>query len=127
MSEFSDYLEAEILDHIFVDGGLAQPDTYIALFTDNPGEDASGTEVSGGSYARKLFSDWTRSTNTVSNNSAITFVESTGSWGTVTHVAIFDAITAGNMLCYTALDSSQAVASGQIARFAAGELTISLD
>lgn len=128
MSELSNYLENELLEHIFsIDGGYAQPSIYVALFTNNPDEDGSGTEVSGGSYARVLVSAWSRLGNVVDNDSAIEFPEASGSWGTVTHFALYDAATSGNILAYSALDFSQAVASGETVRFAAGDLDFSLD
>lgn len=46
----SDYLENKILDHVLNNTSYTSPTTvYFALFTSNPAEDGSGSEVLGGS------------------------------------------------------------------------------
>ena len=127
---FSDYLENKLLDHIFKVAAFAQPtNIYVALSTADPTDDGSGlAEPSGGNYARVLHNTWTTASGgSLSNNGAITFNTATAAWGTITHVAIFDASTGGNMLCHGALDTSKAVNNGDTAEFADGDLTISLD
>ena len=56
----------------------------------------------------------------------INFPQATGSWGTVTHIGIWDASSSGNMLYYTALDASKTIATGDILKIAAGSLTVTL-
>ena len=133
---FSNYLELKILDHIMGVGSYSAPTTYIALCTADPtdaGTGASMNEVANsGAYARKATSglfDTAAASGSISNDAAIEFTEATGSWGTVTHVAIVDSGThgAGNLLASGALDASKAISSGDTMRFAIGELTISLD
>jgi hypothetical protein len=63
----------------------------------------------------------------ITNDSTITFPEASGSWGTISHFALFDAAEGGNMLAYGALDESKDVGSGDTARFNASALTITLD
>lgn len=105
---------------------------YIALFTSNPGEAFSGTEVSGGSYAR--VSSTNNSTNwpdasggSKSNGTSITFPSATGSWGAVTHWAIMDASTAGNIILYDALSTPVNPISGDTPFFDVGDLTVTCD
>ena len=62
----------------------------------------------------------------MSNAVALEFGEATGSWGTITHFAIYDALTDGNMLGYGSLTSSRAVSDGNVIRFDANELDITL-
>ena len=125
---FSDVWEAEILDHIFNIGAYTAPSIYVALSTADPLDDNSGiAEPSGGAYARVICSAWSRSSNEVDNDSAITFITATASWGTITHVALFDALTGGNLLASVALDASKAVGNGDSVKFLAGELNITLD
>jgi hypothetical protein len=102
--------------------------TYLALFTSDPAEDASGTEVStsGTAYARQSVS-MTVSGNTASNSGAVEFPTATASYGTVTHVAIFDAVTGGNMIAYAALTTSKAIDTGDVLRVPAGDLDVTLD
>lgn len=134
MSAISNYLETKLIDLVFRATAYTSPQTWIALFTSNPGEDASGTEVTGGSYARKrVFNDgatspyWSASSNgAVENVQAVTFAQATASWGTITHVGIFDASTAGNLLYYGALASSKTINLGDTAEFAAGDLDVSI-
>ena len=49
-----------------------------------------------------------------------------GSWGTVTHFAIFDAATAGNLLFHGILTASKTVNDGDVFRFTATSLSITL-
>ncbi len=100
--------------------------TYLALFTSNPAEDGSGTEVSGGAYARQAVSI-TVSGNTASNTAAMEYPTATASYGTVTHVGIYDALTSGNLIAYGALTTSKAIDTGDVLRVPAGDLDITLD
>lgn len=126
---FSNYLETEILDHVFGGNAYTAPGTlYLALFTSNPAEDGSGTEVttSGTAYARQSVA-FTVSGNTASNTAAIEYPTATASYGSVTHVGIYDASTAGNLMAYAALTSAKTIASGDVFRVPAGDLDITLD
>ena len=123
MGSFSDYLELELLDHVFLTGSYSQPSNiYIALCKSTVEEDDTGStlpsEVSGGSYARKSCASWdTASAGSTKNGVAITFAQATADWGTVTDFAIVDASTAGNMLAYGKLGASKSIASGDTAVF----------
>ena len=97
---------------------------YVALYTTAPDDDgAGGVEVSGGSYARVAFSDWTTASNgNKSNNTAIEFAEATASWGTIVAATVMDAATLGNQVGVTDTFSSVTIDSGEILRFPAGDL-----
>ena len=129
MAGLSDFLENELNDHYLKVGAYTQPtNVYTALYTAAPSDAGGGTEVSGGSYARVVMNSWDVSVAGASENtSAITYAAATGSWGTVTHVGLFDAITTGNLLGWAALDASQAVISGNTVEFAAGAIDVTLD
>jgi hypothetical protein len=131
MSAMSDYLEAALLNHVFRTTAYTQPtNVYVALFTAAPSDSGGGTEVSSGSYARvsiaRADAQWNApgTAGLIDNVNAITFPTATGSWGTVTHVGIFDAATAGNLLMWGALGTSKAVGIGDTFSFAAGALDI---
>ena len=130
MAGFTDYLEDKVLDHVFGGTSYTAPGTlYVGLFTAAPSDTGGGTEVSGGSYARKSMPDMTisgTSPTTATNGAAVEFVTATGSWGTVTHVGIFDALSSGNLLCWAALSASKVVASGDVIRFDQGDLDVTL-
>ncbi len=130
MAGFSDYLENKVLLHVFGGTSYTAPGTlYVALFTSAPSDTGGGTECSGGSYARKSMAAMTvsgTSPTTATNGAAVEFATATGSWGTVTHVGVFDASTSGNLLGWAALSASKTVSSGDVFRFDAGDLDITL-
>jgi hypothetical protein len=124
---FSNYLETELLDHVFAGNAYTSPSAvYVGLFTSSPSEDGSGTEVSGGSYVRKEGS-FTVSGNTATTSAAIEWPTATASWGTITHIGIYDASSSGNLLAYASLTASKAIASGDVFRIPAGDIDITLD
>jgi len=124
---FTNFLETEILDHVFAGAAYTAPSTlYLGLFTSAPGETGGGTELSGSAYVRKAIA-FTTSGDTTSNNAAVEFPTATGSWGTVTHVGVFDALTSGNLMVYATLAASKAVASGDVFRVPSGDLDITLN
>ena len=127
MSEMSNYLENALINHTLRNSALSAPSAvYVSLHTANPDEDASGAELSGSAYARQA-ATFAAPSNGVSTTSAdINFPQATGSWGTVSHIGIWDASSSGNMLYYTALDASKTIATGDILKIAAGSLTVTL-
>ncbi len=131
MGGFSDYWENKILDHIFGKGSYTPPTIYVGLSTADPTDDGSElAEPSGNGYVRTQTSasDWNVASNgSLDNASDITFAQATGSWGTITHFALFDAATAGNMLAHGVLSQSKTIGNSDTARFQAGDLDISLD
>jgi len=124
---FTNFLETEILDHVFAGAAYTAPTTkYVALYTAAPGETGGGTELSGSAYVRKAIA-FATSGNTTSNNAAIEFPTATGSWGSVTHVGVFDALTSGNLMAYATLTSAKTIDSGDVFRIPTGDLDITLD
>jgi hypothetical protein len=126
----SDYLENKVLDHRLGKTAYTMPTVYVGLYTAAPSDAGGGTEVTGGSYVRKSTAgaDWNAAASGSSSNAnAVTFVTATASWGTVTHFALFDASSAGNMLSWAALTASKAIGSGDTASFAAGSLVATED
>ena len=119
--------ETTVLTWLLTASSATRPTSwYIGLFTAIPNEAGGGTEVSGNAYVRKA-ATFTVSGNTASNSAAIEWAAATGSWGTVTSIAIFDAVTAGNMIGYAALTTSKAIATGDVFRIPAGDLDVTLD
>lgn len=125
MSAMSNYLENEILDHILGTGAYTMPSTvYVGLSTGSFGEDNSGTELTGNNYSRVSASFSAASGGTTSNSGALEFAAATGDWGAITHFGIFDASSSGNLLIHGALSASKTIATGDILRFAAGDLDV---
>lgn len=123
---FSNTFETRVLQWTFTTGSPTRPTAwYVALFTTDPTDAGTGTEVSGGSYARTAVT-FTVSGDTASNSGAVEFPEATGSWGTITHIGIYDASTSGNLIAHAALTASKAIASGDILRFPIGDIDVTL-
>ena len=125
---FTNFLETEILDHVFAGAAYSAPATkYLALFTAiSDGEAGSVTELSGDAYARQSVA-FSTSGATTSNTGAVEFPTATGSWGTVTHVGVYDAVSSGNLMCYATLSSSKAIGTGDVFRVPVGDLDITLN
>lgn len=126
---FSNYLEDAVLNHVFGSGsGTYTPAStlYVALFTSAPSDTGGGTEVSGGGYARQT-GTFTTSSGTASNDSAIEYPTATADYGTVVAMGIFDASSGGNLLAYGTLTVSKNVSSGDVLRFNASAINISLN
>lgn len=126
---FSNTFETRVLTWVFTTDSATRPTAwYMALFTSNPADDASGTEVStsGTAYARQS-ATFTVSGDTASNSAAIEFPTATASFGTVSHVGVFDASTGGNLIAYAALSSSKAIDTGDVFRIPSGDFDVTLD
>ena len=124
---FTNFLETEILDHVFAGNAYSAPsNVYLGLYTATPNDAGGGTELSGSGYARQTMA-MSVSGNTATNSAAEEFATATGSWGTVTHVGVFDASSSGNLLAFGALSASKAIATGDVFRIPAGDLDITLD
>jgi hypothetical protein len=124
----SDYLENALLNAVLRNTPYTSPSqVYVALFTSDPTDAGTGTEVSGGGYARQAVTFNAPSNGQVTNASDILFPVATASWGTVTHVGIYDAQTGGNLLFSGALTTSKTISANDQLKIAAGSLSISLD
>ena len=124
---FTDYLENKLVAHTFSATAYTSPSTvYVALYTVAPTDSTTGTEVSGGGYARQSAS-FTTTGNAATNDSAIEYPTATGNYGTVVAVAILDASSSGNMLAYATLSASKTISTGDVFRIPAGDLDITLD
>lgn len=130
MSAASNYTENEVLDHVLGKGtrDFTSPSAlYVSLYTSNPDEDDSGTEVSGTNYARTAVTFGAASSGSASNSADVEFpAAGSGGWGTVSHIGIHDASSAGNLLFYGALTASRAVDEADIFTITSGNLSISL-
>ena len=129
MAGFSDYLEDKVLDHVFGGAAYTAPTTlYVALYTVIPSDTGGGTEVTGGSYARQTatFTVSGTSPTTATNAAAIEYPTATADYGTVVAVGVLDALTGGNLLAYAGLDVNKVVSDGDVFRFDAGDLDITL-
>lgn len=125
MSAMSDYLENAFLDHFTGTTSTSAPAAvYLGLSTASMNDDDSGTELSGSGYARQAITFAAAASASISTNSAAEFPAATGSWGSVSHWAIYDAATAGNQLFHGSFATAKTIATGDILKVASGDLTI---
>ena len=140
----TDYAENKVVDALLRAQAIGTPATwYVALYTTCPTDSTSGTEVTGGSYARVAvtagLTQWAGTQSaasttassgtggTTSNNATISFPTPSAGWGTVTCWGLADASTAGNIWIYSALTTSKTINSGDTVSFAAAAATFQID
>jgi len=132
MGCISKYLGDAILNEAFRGVNYTPPTTvYLALYTSNPGDENTGSEVSGGSYARQAVA-FDAITNvagksTTMNTLDLVFPVATVSWGTIAYVGVLDALTGGNLLYYGALAASKLIGIGDQFKVVSGNLVLDLD
>lgn len=127
MAEFSNYLENALINATLRNTSYTSPATvYVGLHTADPTDAGTGTEVSGGSYARTAVTFGAPSNGVTTNSAAVEFPQATANWGTVSHIGIWDASSSGNLLYHTALDTSKTIETGDIFKIASGSLSVTL-
>jgi len=123
-----DFAENKIIDHCLGTTTWTKPTAvYLGLFTADPGEASGGTEVSGGSYARQAVAFNAAASGATDNTAEIAFPVATAAWGTITHVVIFDAVTAGNRIWHGPLAAEKIIGIDDQFKMAAGALDVSID
>lgn len=118
------YLRNKLLDHMHGKAAFTMPTVYLGYSTTAPNaSDGNVTEPTGNGYARVQApaSSWTSaSAGAITNSADIVFPTASGSWGTVTHVVAYDALTSGNLLWSDDI-TSQSVPAGVQPRIPAGD------
>lgn len=135
MSDLTDYTEQQLLIAMFQNGTFTGPeDVEIALYTDGPYDDGSGTEVSGTDYARlevtansTNFSGPTTEGTDPGNGyyveNGVDFDFGTvgaGGWGQIVGFAALDG--SDNMLMRGTLAQAETANEGNDVKFEAGDL-----
>ena len=127
MAEMSNYLENALINATLRNTSYTSPSVvYLGLYTSDPTDADTGTEVSGGSYARQAITFGAPSNGVTTNTAAIEFPQATANWGTVGWIGIENALTGGNLLYHSPLDASKAIATGDIFKIAIGSLSVTL-
>lgn len=140
MGSMTDVGEKALLNYLFRNTaiGLDATNVWVALFTTTPTDSTTGTEVSGGSYARvavvRTGAGWDAasgaSPGTTQNTGAVTFPTATADWGTVTGFGICLSSAGAlstDLLYWGALTASKTVSNGDTASFAVGTLSVTQD
>jgi hypothetical protein len=127
MAEMSNFLENALINATLRNTTYTSVATvYVSLWTSDPTDAGSGTEVSGGSYARTAVTFAAPSNGVTTNSADVTFPTCTASWGVVGWIGINDALTTGNLLYHTPLDTSKTIDSGDIFKISTGNLSVTL-
>ncbi len=140
MSALSDYLEAAYLDLVYNGIAFDPPAAvYVALYTSDPTDADTGTEVSGGGYARVQVNPTGGGApefalavtdgagKLVANAQDIVFPAAVTPWGTITHFGLKDAAVGGHLLHHGALDEAQVVGTGGVFQIVAGDLKLRME
>ncbi len=127
MSAISNYLENALINAVLRNIPYTSPSAvYLALYTSDPTDANTGTEVTGGSYQRQQITFSAPSDGMVSNSNEILFPVATANWGTVTHIGILDAATGGNLLFYGAVTTPKTISTNDQLKINAGDISITL-
>lgn len=132
MSALSDFYEDAFLNWIRGTTFPAAPaNVYIALFDGSPSDTGGGgTELTNtikGTSNRNAMAFDAPSAGEIDNSAQVVITSNAAGGATASHFAIFDAITAGNLIVHGALGASKTIVAGDEVRFNAGSLTISID
>ena len=123
----SNYLENALINVTLRNTTYTAPATvYVSLWTSDPTDAGSGTEVTGGSYARQAVTFGAPSNGASLNTTAVEFPQATASYGTVGWIGINDALTTGNLLYHSPLDTAKTIDSGDIFKISTGNLSVTL-
>lgn len=138
MSAASNYTEANVINALLRGVTFPLPTkTYVSLHTGNPGETGSNEVTTGAfpAYVRKeaevggaIGSGWDAPTDGVSKNAKqLTYPGFDGaSPVTVSHWAVYDAATGGNLLFYAPLTTARTLQSGDVFVFDINALTVTM-
>jgi len=126
MGNISDFLANELLDHVFNAAAYTPALTvYLALSTADPTNSGAGiAEPTGNGYQRQAITFGAAASRRVTQSDSVVFPQATGAWGTVTHLAIFDAVSGGNMLAHGAFETAKTIVANNTPIVSAGEVWI---
>lgn len=144
MSAASSYLEVKVLSHVLTGTGYTAPTTrYVALFNNTSGSALANLQngtltdevsASGTAYGRQTITFAAPATvgsglsavTSSASNATVTFPAATASWGSITHIAVMDQATGGNVLFYGAVTTAKQIDTGDTFQITSGNLTVAL-
>jgi flagellar hook-associated protein FlgK len=127
MAEMSNYLENALINGTLRATTYTAPTTvYVGLYTSDPTDANTGTEVTGGFYVRTAVTFGAPSDGVTTKSAAVEFPQATADWGVVGWIGILDASTSGNLLYHSPLDVSKTISSGDVLRISIGALSVTL-
>ena len=134
MGMLSNFATTELIDHIFKAAYSPAATLYLALCTAAPTAASTGstiTETDYTNYVRKSFTGSSvfaaAASRAIAQNAQLEFAQAGGAGASnITHWAILDAATNGNMLAYGSFNSAWNVVSGNTPKIASAEIEISI-
>ena len=123
----SSYLRNKLVDHSLGTTAYTKPTAvYLAAFIGDPG--ATGTEISttDTGYGRQAVTFAGASSGSAASNADVVFPVATDDWGTVSHLALYDSATGGNLLWYGPMATPKTIDSSDQLKVASGNFTVSL-
>jgi len=127
MGSLSNHAEDKILGMVLGVAYTPPATVYLALSTADPLDDASGLAEPGYTgYARKAIAFGAAATGRVTQNAQVTFDQCTAGSATVTHWALMDAPSGGNMLAHGALAASKNIVAGNTPSVASGQVYVEI-
>jgi hypothetical protein len=126
MAAASNYTENLALKFLLTNTTATRPTAwYVALFTTNPTDAGSGTEVSGTNYARTAVT-FSVTDDTATNSAPVTFTAAGSNWGTVSHIGVYDNSSGGNLLFHGSVTTAKQIDSGDTFTISTSNLSIVL-
>jgi hypothetical protein len=123
---FTSYTDNKLIDHLLGSGTYTKPSAlYVALFIGDPTSGGTEISTSGSAYARQSTA-FTIAANVATNTAALEWAPATTAWGSITHVAIYDALSSGNQLVTAALTSTKTIGIGDVLRIPISQLSVTL-
>ena len=128
----SNFIETAMLNHFFRSAAQPSPSAvFVALYISNPTDADTGSEVSGGGYARQQITfgavSQVSGKGRISNAGKIEYSVATTAWGAVAYMGLRDAMNGGNLLAWAPLSQAKDVQIGDQVVFQIGDLSITLD
>ncbi len=132
MSAMSNWMAASVMNEYFRGNSVTPPAAvYLALYTTDPTDSDTGTEISGNGYARQqiLFSApaVVSGKTQIQNSATVTYPTATGSWGDVAYWGVRTAASGGQLLAYGAFTLTKSISQGDQLHIAINSVTITLD
>lgn len=131
---FANFLELELLDHVFGKGSYTPPIVCVGLSTTEPNEAGGNiTEpTSAAGYRRVTTSggSWNAASSGLIENAAeIAFAAANSDWGAIGFFFLADTVNVSSFNCLmsNSLQSAKTIGQGDTARFSAGDLEATLD
>jgi len=133
MGGLSDFATTELVDHVFKAAYTPIATLYLCLCTAAPTAASTGATITETDYTNYVRKSFTASSFGVAASRAITqildisFAQAGGSsTSDITHYAICDASTDGNMLAFGSFNSAWGVANGNIPTISSGKIIITI-